>query len=150
MVSQAVAPGRWTLRHPLVRAALIRSVSPVELRAAHRLLAHEHEHQPERRIWHQGAASTAPDEAAATEIEAMAEAVYQRGGSGPAALALHRTAELSADSHDGTRRMQRADYMATESGDFDLATQMLREVRTREADSGQVFRDSMWQLGSDR
>jgi DNA-binding CsgD family transcriptional regulator len=60
-----------------------------------------------------------------------------------AALALLRAAELSADPHGGTRRMQRAAYMATESGDFDLASQLLRNVRAREAEPGQVFRDSM-------
>jgi DNA-binding CsgD family transcriptional regulator len=143
LVSRGVFPDRWTLRHPLVRAALIRSASPVELRAAHALLARAQQDQPERRIWHLGAASTAPDEAAATEIEALAETVYGRGGSGVAALALRRAAELSADPHGGTRRMQRAAYMATESGDFELASLLLREVRLREAEPGHVLRDSL-------
>ncbi|MGZ8650211.1 MAG: LuxR C-terminal-related transcriptional regulator [Solirubrobacteraceae bacterium] len=98
---------RVEFRHPLVRSAIYYSSAPAQRRRAHAALADalDAEGDADRRAWHLGSATLAPDERVAAELEASAERARRRGGSSVAAEYLWRAAELTPDAKRATARL---------------------------------------------
>ena len=95
---------RVRFRHPLVRSAAYAAAPPQDRRAAHRALAEatDTHADPERRMWHQAAAATEPDEAVATALEQAAVRTQARAGLAAAAAFLQRS--VTPDRRAGTAR----------------------------------------------
>lgn len=110
--------GRVDFAHPLVRAAVVRSVSPAERRDAHRALAAAlsgPEHR-DRRVWHEALATTGPDEPVAAALVAAGKRVERRSGWGTAAKMFARAAELTPGPAEKGRRWLQAAYAAWQAG----------------------------------
>jgi DNA-binding CsgD family transcriptional regulator len=123
---------RGTVRflHPVMRAAIVESAAPRELRAAHRSLAGTAGPEDQnRRAWHLAAAALEPDEEVAQLLEAAAHAANARGGFAAAAAALVRSAELTAKAASRPRRRFAAAQAARMAGQNDMARTCLEQMR---------------------
>ncbi|MFD1938842.1 MULTISPECIES: helix-turn-helix transcriptional regulator [Nonomuraea] len=129
LVTRDSTPSGMRFRHPLVRSAIINTAAPDELRQAHAVLAEQHRADPERRMWHLAAATVEPDERVAADMEDAARAVSLRGGSGLAVKALQRAADLTPDPAARAARLEHAAELAGESGQLDLAQELLDQAR---------------------
>ena len=114
-----VDQGTFSFRHPLLRTAIV-SATPVPRRlAAHRALAEalSGPEDADRRIWHEAAAATEPDERLAAELERTAERAGRRSGRPAAIGAYERAARLSPSAEDRLRRWLLAAGAAIDHGD---------------------------------
>ena len=143
-----VNQGTFAFRHPLLRTALV-SVTPVPRRlAAHRALAGAltGPEEADRRIWHEAAAATEPDEHLAAELERTAERAGRRRGRPAAIGAYERAARLSPSPAERLRRWVLAAEAALDHGDTERAEQCARDaeaVRTElQAASSQTLDQS--------
>ncbi|WP_375385159.1 AAA family ATPase [uncultured Microbacterium sp.] len=105
--------GHIRFRHPLIRSAVMATVSAQELRAAHRSLGATLG-APQRAAWHLAAAATGADEHAAEALDEVA--AHARAG-GDVALehrALARASELSENPARRSRRLLRAAQTAVD------------------------------------
>ena len=116
-------------RHPLVRAAIYHDAPTSVRQAAHRGLAQTHAADPDRRVWHQAAALTGPDEQAAADLEAAAERALRRGAPAVAAAALERAAQLSDPQTNRGNLLVRAAQIELELGLTDLALRHLADAK---------------------
>jgi DNA-binding CsgD family transcriptional regulator len=122
--------GRFTFRHPLVRSAVIAASTAGERQRAHQVLADVLLDHPERRAWHLADATVGPNEAVARILEEAAHRAQNRGDPTGALTALLRSADLSPDRGDRSRRLSDAAYLGTGlSGDLRTASELLAEVR---------------------
>ena len=120
----------FAFRHPLLRTALV-SVTPVPRRlAAHRALAGAltDPEDADRRIWHEAAAATAPDERSAAELERTAERAGRRRGRPAAVGAYERAARLSPSPAERSRRWVLAAEAAIDQGDAERAERCARNA----------------------
>lgn len=127
-----VSQGTFAFRHPLLRTAMV-SVTPATRRLdAHRALAGAltGPEDADRRIWHEAAAATSPDERLAAELERTAERAARRSGRPAAIGAYERAARLSPAPEDRLRRWVLAAEAALDQGDAERAE---RCARTGEA-----------------
>ncbi|MCE0540802.1 AAA family ATPase [Kineosporia rhizophila] len=120
-----VESGGLVFRHPLVRSALHHAATLAERQAAHAALAAGLEGQPDRQAWHRAAATTAPDEQAARELDSTAHRALRRGGVAAALAALTRAAELTQEPSAKADRLLRAAELALESGQLDVVSHLL-------------------------
>jgi DNA-binding CsgD family transcriptional regulator len=95
------------LRHPLVRSAVYTAATTLDRRQAHAALAEAMAgvDDADRRAWHRAAAIDVPDESVVVELDAAAVRAEQRGGHEAASAAWERSAELSEDADERSRRL---------------------------------------------
>ncbi|XVV16168.1 ATP-binding protein [Actinoplanes sp. CA-131856] len=116
---------RASFRHPLVRSAVVGSAQLEQVRAAHLLLAEVRAHDPLRRAHHLAAATGAPDETIAREVQRGAEHAVHRGGAAVAVRLLVRAAALSEHADRRERRLADAAFIATRAGLLDEAATLV-------------------------
>ncbi|MEV6628742.1 AAA family ATPase, partial [Amycolatopsis sp. NPDC051114] len=121
-----LSAGAVTFRHPLMRSAIPAAATPAERRRAHLALVEALRDQPDRRAWHQAAATAGPDEIVAGELDRAAERARYRGGAGAAIAALEQAARLSEQPGHRTERLLKAAELAVESGRRETAERLVR------------------------
>jgi DNA-binding CsgD family transcriptional regulator len=126
--------GAVHFRHPLVRSAIHQATPVAQRRSAHLALAEVLADDPDRRVWHRAAASTAPDETIAVELEAAADRAQRRQGAAAAVMALERAAQLTPDAAARGERLLRAAELAFELGRRDVVLRLLDETQPLELD----------------
>lgn len=117
--------GAVTFRHPLMRSAIPASATALDRRNVHLALVGALRDQPDRRAWHQAAASAGPDETVAAALERTAERARFRGGAAAAIAALEQAARLSPDDRARTDRLLLAAELAVESGRRETAERLV-------------------------
>ena len=97
-------------RHPLIRSAAYGTASDQEKRQAHSVLAAAARALGDRQAaaWHLAAATDAPDETVAAELEAAAQSAHDRGSPLNESAFLGRAAELSPPGPRAVKRRLRA------------------------------------------
>jgi DNA-binding CsgD family transcriptional regulator/tetratricopeptide (TPR) repeat protein len=120
-----LSAGAVTFRHPLMRSAIPASATPLDRRQAHLALVEALRDQPDRRAWHQAAATAGPDETVAGELERTAERARFRGGAAAAIAALEQAARLSPNADDQADRLLKAAELAVESGRRETAERLV-------------------------
>jgi DNA-binding CsgD family transcriptional regulator len=126
----SVAYGVLSWRHPLVRSAAYRAVTPDERRAMHAALARAlpHDAEADRRAWHLAAAALGPDEEVAATLEAAARRARSRSAYAAAATAAERAAQLTPADEPRTRRLFAAAEAAWLGGQADRALRTLEQA----------------------
>lgn len=119
-----------TFRHPLVRAAVYHAAEPRQRRLAHSAMATiaEMDNNADLAAWHRAAATSAPDEDVAADLERSAERAERRGGQLAQARFLARAAELSPGPQERSARMFGAAEAYLAAGDGILAEALLDKV----------------------
>jgi DNA-binding CsgD family transcriptional regulator len=118
---------RVRFRHPLVRSAAYRSAPADDLREIHAALAEvtDPASDPDRLTWHRAAATAAPDESVATELERSAGRAQARGGLSAAAAFLERAMLLTPDPGRRADRAIAAAEAKHQAGAPDVAAELL-------------------------
>ena len=118
---------RVRFRHPLVRSAAYQSAPTDDLREIHAALAEvtDPASDPDRLTWHRAAATAAPDEGVATELERSAGRAQARGGLSAAAAFLERAMLLTPDPGRRADRAIAAAEAKHQAGAPDVAAELL-------------------------
>ncbi|WP_027940564.1 ATP-binding protein [Amycolatopsis taiwanensis] len=124
-----VTAGTVTFRHPLMRSAIPAAATLAERRQAHLALAATLVAHPDRRAWHQAAATTSPDEAVAEELDQVAERARRRGAATAAIAAVEQAARLSERPDGRGVRLLRAAELAADCGRRDAVERLVREAQ---------------------
>lgn len=132
-----VHQGTFSFRHPLLRPALIAGTPATRRVQAHRAFAGAltGPEEADRRIWHEAAAATAPDERLAAELERTAERAGRRRGRPAAIGAYERAARLSPSPEDRLRRWVLAAETAIDHGDAERAELCARNAEAVRAEA---------------
>ncbi len=133
---------RVRFRHPLVRSCAYHAASLDERSRTHRALADatDAEVDPDRRAWHLGQATTAPDDTVAAELEQSASRAQARGGFAAAGAFLERAAALSLDQTSRARRCLEAAQLKHLAGAHGEALGMLTTAENGRLDDLQCAR----------
>ncbi len=118
---------RVRFRHPLVRSAAYQSAPMDDLREIHAALAEvtDPASDPDRLTWHRAAATAAPDEGVATELERSAGRAQARGGLSAAAAFLERAMLLTPDPGRRADRAIAAAEAKHQAGAPEVAAELL-------------------------
>jgi hypothetical protein len=118
---------RVRFRHPLMRSAAYRSASADDSREIHAALAEvtDPASDPDRLAWHRAAATAAPDEDVAAELERSAGRAQARGGLSAAAAFLERAMLLTPDPGRRAIRAIAAAEAKHQAGAPDVAAELL-------------------------
>jgi DNA-binding CsgD family transcriptional regulator len=128
-----IAARRLDFRHPLLRSTAYHSACASQQRAAHR--AHAEAlvgRAPGTRAWHLAAASLAPEEEVAAEIERAARDSRARAAPTAAARAFVEAARLTPHPAERCRRLIEAARDFQAAGDPQRAVTLLEEELSRE------------------
>ncbi|MFO7572882.1 MAG: LuxR C-terminal-related transcriptional regulator [Gaiellaceae bacterium] len=128
-----VEDGCVAFRHPLVSSVVYQGESDTSRRDAHALLA-EVDPDADRRAWHRAAASPAPDESVAAELDAAAGRALARGAPGSAVRACAAAARFSTSDEARGRRLARAARAAHRAGDVGSAARHAAAAREHASD----------------
>ncbi|WP_225845777.1 AAA family ATPase [Streptomyces sp. HPF1205] len=121
---------RLRFRHPLIRSAVVEKSTSSERRAVHAALAQVLVDQPERRAWHLGEATVEPDGEVAARMEEAARITLRRGDAMGGIRTLIRSADLTPQGPDRSRRLAEAAYLSAEStGALPSAQKLLDDAR---------------------
>jgi DNA-binding CsgD family transcriptional regulator len=112
----ALATDTVTFRHPLVSSVVYQGESEASRRDTHALLA-EVDQDVDRRAWHRAAASIAPEETVAAELDAAAGRALARGAPGSAVRAFEIAARFSVVDEARGKRLALAARAAHRAGD---------------------------------
>ena len=123
--------GKFSFRHPLVRAAVVRRSSPVQCRDAHLDLAGLYADELVPRAVHLAAAATRPDEEVAGLLLQAAKLSGRRGDLGVAVNWLRKAAELTADPVRRAALFGDATFVAVRAGLLDDTPELLGSSRAR-------------------
>ena len=118
---------RVGFRHPLMRSATYQSATIADRHAAHAALA-DVVVDEDRRVWHLAAASVAPAEPVADELEALAARAQRRGAVSAGIAALERAAGLSESSTNQGRRLLAAAELGFELGRDDIVARLVMQA----------------------
>ncbi|MFI8192013.1 ATP-binding protein [Streptomyces sp. NPDC085946] len=121
--------GRLVFRHPLVRGAVVAGAPEERQRAAHRELAAALPADDPRRLMHEAAAASSPDEDLAARLTEAGQRLARRGGDAEAASLLDRAAALSPAPLDRARRLTWAAVMGARGGRLPYTAKLLDELR---------------------
>jgi DNA-binding CsgD family transcriptional regulator len=126
----AMNDGRLDFCHPLLRSAVYHDASGGERRAVHAALAKAlaSEGSPDRRALHLAAATLAPDERVALELERAALDARGRQAHAAAAGAFERAARLSPEDASRARRLLEAATDLQLAGSSDAALEDLERA----------------------
>lgn len=125
----ALADGRISFRHPLVRSAAYHLHDPVERRAAHAALAEAlGEAGGERAAWHHALASAGPDDHVAQLLETAAGDAFTRSAYSAAAGAFEAAAAVSTHDDDRLRRLTGAGRALVLAGEPARAADLLADA----------------------
>jgi DNA-binding CsgD family transcriptional regulator len=129
------APVRF--RHPLMRSAAYYAASADARRQAHEALAAACDpvRDPDQRAWHLAEAAQQPDEQVAAELERSAERARGRGGWASGAAFLERSAELTPEAPERTRRLLEAAEARFVAGEAPAVLDLVERATPRLADS---------------
>ncbi|GAA2094762.1 LuxR family transcriptional regulator [Kitasatospora saccharophila] len=131
----ALAAGRVTFRHPLLRSALVDRAPLADRLAAHRALAAAYgPGEPLRRAWHRALAATGRDAEAAADLAVAAATAASRGGHQGACAAYERAARLSPDPVLARRWTVEAVEAALEAGEVERAERLALAADRPDAD----------------
>jgi DNA-binding CsgD family transcriptional regulator len=125
----AVTP-RVEFRHPLIRSAVYGGASVSHRRRVHGVLAEAYAdgRDPDRHAWHLAAATVAPDESVALELERGAVRANERGRYASEAAFWARAAELTPDLDRRSARQLRAAQAHLIAGARPSATALLADA----------------------
>ncbi|MCU1479357.1 MAG: LuxR-family transcriptional regulator [Subtercola sp.] len=112
-------------RHPLARSAVVQGASRDNQRRANRHLAEALIDEPEAWAWHSAAASKGPDAAVADALAAMARRAFINGDSRGALRVILKAIDLTPGGEVREQRSARASFLATVSGQTDVARRIL-------------------------
>lgn len=117
-------------RHPLIRSTVYHGAEPRQRRLAHSVMATiaEIDSNADLAAWHRAAATSAPDEDVAANLERSAERAERRGGQLAQARFLARAAELSPGPEERSDRTFAAAEAYLAAGDGILAEALLDKV----------------------
>jgi DNA-binding CsgD family transcriptional regulator len=121
---------RITFRHPALRGVIYGSANADERRRVHRVLAAVMRPgaEADERTWHRAAASMAPREAIARDLEEWAERMISRLEFRRAAELLSRASALTPDAAGRARRAIAAARAELEAGSPSRAQSLLAEI----------------------
>lgn len=121
---------RLRFRHPLIRSAVVEAATASERRATHARLAAVLLDQPERRAWHLGEATVVPDEQVAIALEEAAQHILARGDHQATVALLIRSADLSPEAAERSRRLATAAFIGAEAmGETRSVAELLADSR---------------------
>ncbi|WP_426595036.1 helix-turn-helix transcriptional regulator [Cellulomonas sp. McL0617] len=124
-----VGTARVTFRHDLVRSGIYAEADPGTRRAVHAALARAVPVDDlDRRAWHLGEATAAPDAEVAVVLDEAATQARARGAHAVAAAGFERAARLSPDPADRVQRLVSAAESAWRAGTPVAATDLLAQV----------------------
>ncbi|WP_329565493.1 ATP-binding protein [Kitasatospora sp. NBC_01266] len=115
--------GRYTLRHPLLRAAILHAAPLERTMAAHRALGAvlRANGELDSGSWQLALAATGPDAELAEALEGVARRAVARGGHAGAAAAYERAAQLAPDRGAVTRCLVLAAESALDAAEAERA-----------------------------
>jgi DNA-binding CsgD family transcriptional regulator len=117
--------------HPLVRSAVYSSASLIRRREVHQALASATDRSSDGERWamHRALASLGPDEGVALALEDSAAQARKRGGYSAETTLLVRSADLTPELRQRSRRRLLAAYAAYHAGNPSLAESLLNDAR---------------------